>query len=163
MVNEVLDGDTALIFAAVHNRYKTMTRLMDEMGADPQIRNRQSLLTTAIFEYNKTPEADSMIRRLIEIVDINDGGYESEWQAPPIVVVCIGKHLNILKMLLGQGDILDVNKMSSSGDTALTALRLAAYYGWTAGVNLLLKTNRCDLNIRDIHGLTALDLSLIHI
>ena len=159
MVNEVVDGNTALTFAAVHNRYKTMTWLMDEMEADPQIRTSQSLLTIAIFGYDKTPEADSMIRRLIGMVDINDCGYDSEWQAPPIVAACNEKHLNILKMLLGQGDILDVNKMSYAGDTALI---VATNNGWTVGVKLLLKTNRCDLNFRDRIGYTTLDWARIN-
>ena len=154
IVNEVVDGDTALTRAIDKKRYKTMTWLMDEMGADPQIRTSQSLLTKRILRYDKTPEADSMITRLIGMVDINDGGYGSEWQVLPISMACYNKHLNILKMLLGQGDILDIDKMSFRGDTALI---VAAYHGWTAGVKLLLKTNRCDLNIRDRNGHTALD------
>ena len=156
MVNEVVDGDTALTMAAYNSRNKTMTWLIDEMGADPQIRTNQSLLTIAIFGYDKTPEAESMITRLIGMVDINDGGYYSEWEVPPNVAVCYEKDLNILKMLLGQGDILDIDKMSFRGDTALM---VAAYHGWTAGVKLLLKTNRCDLNIRDRIGRTALDVA----
>ena len=141
MVNEVVDGFAALTMAAMNSRYKTMTRLMDEMGADPQIRTRQSLLTYAIFDYDKTPEADSMITRLIGMVDINDGGYDSEWQIPPIVAACYKKHLNILKMLIREGDILDVNKMN-------IALIVAACNGLTVGLKLLLKTNCCGFNIR---------------
>ena len=119
IVNEVVDGDMALTMAAYNSRYKTMTWLMDEMGADPQIRTSQSLLTNAIYYYDKTPEADSMITRLIGMVDINDGGYDSKWQVSPIGTACMKKHLNILEMLLGQGDIVDVNKISFLGYTAL--------------------------------------------
>ena len=91
------------------------------------------------------------------MVDINDGGYDNQRQVPPIAAVCDKKHLNILNMLLGQGNIINVNKISCSGNTALI---LATHLGWTAGMKLLLKTNRCDLNIRD-RGDTALDIAQI--
>ena len=104
------------------------------------------------YTYNNTPEADRFITRLIETVDINDGGYDIGMQVPPIIWACYQKNMKILEMLLATGRC-DINAVDSVGYTALIA---AAYEDWSEGMKVLLKTKKCDLSVRNRYDRTAL-------
>jgi uncharacterized protein len=151
--SHVVDGFAPLLLAARTRRWSIMQTLLD-WKADPTVETEISVLRTAIDFVDSSAQAEHVVIRLIELVDVNFGG-SGDSPSPPIVRACVGKHPNIVKAILNIEEC-NVNAIDSDG---YTSLMCASRDGWTEVVTLLLETRRCDLSLRNHEGKTALDLA----
>ena len=115
--------------------------------------NNQNKLNDAIF-YNLHDQVEQILHASPELVnqylDVNKTSF-------PLLKVVSLKRDKMISLLLSK-DNIDINKKSSSGETAITR---ACKFGYI-NVLELLDSNNCDFLIEDNDGRNALDYAIIY-
>ena len=156
-VNQTLVIDPVTKWTALHlasesdDHYGFAARMIQELGVDPNLRNKQHVTPLHIAAFNN---ASKIARLLIEneaIVDILD-----RQLLTPLYLAVVGNSFMIVKLMLDALKGKSNRNVNAEDSTGQTALHKAVQKGSFEIVELLLTDQKVRIDVQDRKGFTPL-------